>query len=920
MKSPFTKNKLISFLFIIYSTSLFTQDLSIQNNPYEKVPAEIKERKSFNRERWFHEQRMYPNNYIPEDAYQKAVEQRNQLREKQGFYLSSKIDEGVYTKPWQSIGPSPGYYSSYGNISSRITTIQYDPVNPNIIYLGAAFGGVWKSTNGGDTWTPKTDNEVSLSSGSIAIDPTNTNIIYYGTGEATYSGASYYGRGLLKSTNGGESWTSYTSGLPSSTYTSRIVIRPNNPTQLLAAMGTSGLYRSTNSGVNWTQIISGRCDDIIFSPSGDTAYTVGSGVGYRISVNGGVTFTSNASLTMGTRNHIAICKSFPNILYYANYASPNITVFKSTDAGNTFTQVSVGTNFSGSQAWYDFYMHVNPFDPNYAYVGSIDIWRTTNGGTSFQNITNGYSGGYVHVDQHNVAFHPTNSNNMMCVNDGGVWRSTDRGTNWTNLNISLTLTQFYRIATEPNNGNHVMGGTQDNGTQRTLGTLNYNLAFGGDGGEVCFHSQNSNYILGETQNNGVCRSTNNGVTWNSATTGLSGSGAWVGPLISHPRDAGVFYTARAQVFKTTDWAANWSAISSGTSGTIRELAISKSSPEIMFATSGSQIFKSTNSGTTFSNVTSGLPGRTITSVYVHPDSSDIVVITFSGFGGGHVYRSTNGGSSWQNISGNLPDSPANDVLIFPLSNQTLFFAATDVGVFVSENYGSSWIELADGLPNTVAIHLDYNRTSKEIFIGTHGRGIYKTSLLFKMNAKLLIEGRYNNVTNSMVPDTVSIYLASAYSPFTKIDSARVIFNTNGEGAVYFSKAVRDSNYYMVIKHRNSIETWSAVPQTFNSYDMTYDFTTAQNKAYGNNLVQKGSKWCIYSGELTNNYFIEYDDLMQVYNFYVLGLVNPGYYIEDVTGNGFVEYDDLVLVYYNYFTGVYSHNPLNSFLKNYVIGE
>ena len=141
-------------------------------------------------------------------------------------------------------------------------------------------------------------------------------------------------------------------------------------------MGTSGLYRSVNSGVNWTQLISGRCDDIIFSPTGDTAYTVGSGVGYRISIDGGATFTSSAALTLGTRNHIAVCKSNPSILYFAKYSGSAIQVFKSTDKGSTFSQVSVGTDFSGSQAWYDFYMHVNPFDPNYAYVGSIDVWRT----------------------------------------------------------------------------------------------------------------------------------------------------------------------------------------------------------------------------------------------------------------------------------------------------------------------------------------------------------------------------------------------------------------------------------------------------------------------------------------------------------------------------------------------------------------
>lgn len=893
MKSLLTKIKLICFQVIILSAVLYSQDLFIQDNPYDNAPDEISQRNSFKRERWFFEQRMFPNNYIPQDSYENAVGQRNQLRERQGFYINSNKNTDVTFSPWKSIGPSPGFYSSYGNISSRITTIQYDPINPNTIYLGAAFGGVWKSIDGGNTWTAKSDNEVSLASGSIAIDPANTNIIYYGTGEATYSGTSYYGRGLLKSTNGGDTWTSYTSGLPSLSYTSRIVIRPSRSSELLAAMGTSGLYRSTNSGVNWFKVISGRCDDIIFSPSGDTAYTVGSGVGYRISINGGETFTSSAALTLGTRNHIAICKRSPNILYFARYSSSAIQVYKSTDYGNTFNQVSIGTDFAGSQAWYDFYMHVNPFDPNYAYVGSIDIWRTTNGGTSFQNITNGYSGGYVHVDQHNAAFHPSNSNNMMCVNDGGVWRSTDRGTTWTNLNSSLTLTQFYRIAADPNNGDHVMGGTQDNGTQRTLGSLNYSLAFGGDGGEVCFHSQNSNYILGETQTNGVRRSTNNGSSWSGATTGLSGSGAWVGPILSHPMDAGIFYTARQQVFKTTDWGANWAAISSGTSGAILEMAISKLSPNIMYATSGSSIFKSTNSGTTYTNVTTGLPGRTITSVNVHPDSPNVVLLTCSGFGTGHIFKSTDGAASWQNISGNLPDSPANDVLILPYSNTTLYLIATDVGVFVTENWGSSWIELAAGLPNTVAIHLDYNKTTREIFLGTHGRGIFKTNLLFALNFSVLMEGFYNSSTNTMVNDTVMIYLAKSTSPFTKIDSAKVFLNSSGNGIAYFAKALRDSAYYFIVKHRNSIETWSAAAQIFNSFDLVYDFTSAQNKAYGNNLVQKGSRWCIYSGDVNQDGLVDLTDLLLVstdsFNFVI------GYTTTDVTGDNIVDLSDLALV-------------------------
>ena len=696
---------------------------------------------------------MYPYNFIPVDAYKNAIEQRDQLRTTNGFYNDNSNN-------WVSIGPTSGTYFSYGNISSRIVTIAYDPNNPNILYLGAAFGGVWKSTDGGANWTSKTDYEVSLSSGSIAIDPNNSNIIYYGTGEATYSGASYYGRGLLKSTNGGNTWTNFSADLPSLTYTSRIVIRPNHSNELLAAMGNAGLYRSTNSGINWSIVAGGRCDDVVFSPTGDTAYIVGSGTGYRISTDGGSTFTFYSVATLGTRNHLAICKSYPNILYLSVYSSSNIYVYKSTNAGYNFTQVSTGTNFNGGQAWYDFYMHVNPFDPNYAYVGSIDIWRTTNGGTSFQNITNGYSGGNVHVDQHNLAFHPTDPDKMFCANDGGIWYSTNRGTSFSNMNSSLTLTQFYRIAADPSNAAHVMGGTQDNGTQRTLGTINWTGAFGGDGGEVCFQSQNTQYILGETQNNGVRRSLNGGSSWSSATSGLSGSGAWVGPIITHPDSSDIFYTARQSVFKTTNVAASWVSISTGTAGTIRELAICKSDPSIMYATSSSRVYRSTDRGYTFTLVSSGMPNRTVTSVYAHPDSSNVALVTFSGFGAGKVYKSTNGGSSWNDISGNLPDSPTNDVLIYyPGYATSVYLVAMDVGVFMTNNYGNTWVELAQGLPNTVAIHLDYNQTANKVRIGTHGRGVYEISGLVTgiVNINNQIPKKYSlsqNYPNPFNPSTM----------------------------------------------------------------------------------------------------------------------------------------------------------------------
>ncbi len=909
--------KFILLLLILIPIGLHSQDLAIPDSPYDQADEQIKNRNAFKRERWFYEQRMYPNNFIPEDAYSKANQQRDEMRKDKGFAMNGLFDS------WVNLGPKTGFYFAYSNITSRMTTVKYDPVNPNIIYTGTAFGGVWKSTNAGNNWTAMSDNEVSLSSGSIAIDPNNTNIIYYGTGEATYSAASYYGRGLLKSIDGGNTWTNYTAGLPSLSFFSRVAIRPGNSNELIAALGNrtslgvnGGLYRSTDAGVSWSLLSSGRADDVIFSPTGDTVYAVGSGIGYLISTDGGASFSVNGALSMGTRNHIAVCKSSPNVLYYARHSSTTIVVYKSTNAGFSFSQIVVGQNFSGSQAWYDFYMHVNPFNPDIAYVGSIDVWRTTNGGaTNFTNITNGYSGGIVHVDQHNIDFHPTNPSELVCVNDGGIWKSTNNGTSWTNMNRDQVLTQFYRIASDPSNANHIMGGTQDNGTQRTLGTLNWTAAYSGDGGEVCFHTQNNNYILGETQNNGVFRSTNGGSSFSSATSGLSGSGSWVGPLLSHPDSAGIFYTARQRVFKSTNWGASWVAISAGTSGTIREMDISNNTGNVMYATSGSTIYRSTDRGYNFSNVTTGLPGNTITAVRIHPDSSNVALITYSGFGTGKIYKTTNTGATWTNITGNLPDSPMNDAVIYhPGYPTSTYFCASDVGVFVSHNYGQSWQELANGLPNTVAIHLDHHKATNKLRIGTHGRGVYELQLsnfLFA-DIKVIPEGFYNSASDRLnSKDSVRVYLRSSSSPYNLMSSSiAVIDSVTFNGNFYFEN-VTSGGYYIVMKHRNSIETWSKSGGELISQGVSYnyDFTTASSQAFGNNMIQTDNspvRFAVYSGDADGNGIVDLSDLTLIDN--DIAMFASGYLYTDMNGDQIIDLFDYSITDNNAFNTVTKITP------------
>jgi photosystem II stability/assembly factor-like uncharacterized protein len=735
------KNFLFSMILLITTSTIYSQinysDVLIENSVYSNAPEEIQQTKPFIRDRWFFEQRAYPNNFIPDNAYANAMEERDLLRQQNA--------DNMPNINWVSLGPTPGYYFSYGNISSRVVTGAYHPTDPNILYIGPANGGVWKSTDGGINWNPLTDYEASLSMGAIAIDPVNPNIVYAGTGEATYSGASWYGRGLLKSTDAGTTWTHITNGLPNSTYFSRIKIRPNHSSEILAALGSAGLYRSTNSGISWNQIVGGRCDDVVFSPTGDSAFTIGSGTGLRRSLDGGVSFSSfGTGITLGTRNHFDLCLTSPNVMYASVYQSSTVSLYKSTNNGTNWTQLTTSSNFQGldGQAWYDLYCRVNPWNPNNAYVGTIDVFRTTDG-TSFVNITNGYSGGYVHVDQHFLFFHPTDQNTFMVCNDGGIWKTTNNGNSFTNLNQNLTLTQFYRIKASPFNPDRILGGTQDNGTQQTFSTLNWAAAYGGDGGEVAFNHFNSNFIIGETQNGGLFRTTNSGSSWGQATSGINTGEnvTWVAPIIDHPTTSGTFFVARQRVYKSTNNGGSWAAVSGNVNGSssVREMAISSSNPSVMYATTGSQIFLSTDGGATWSNKTSGLPGRTITSVYVHPDDENIAVITFSGFNTNKVYKTTDQGTSWFSIHGNLPDSPVNDAFIYSddVNNPNTYFVATDIGVFLTQDNGTNWVEVPNGLPNTVILHLDYSSSNQMLRAGTHGRGVFEAFIDFAIPVELV---------------------------------------------------------------------------------------------------------------------------------------------------------------------------------------
>ena len=706
------------------------QELSM--TPLLEAPDDVRASKAFQRELWFYSQRAWPDVRIPVDAVERVAELRH-------ITPFRKPNSTRYSySPWRPIGPSPGRYGTWGNISSRIPAIAVDPNHPGRLYIGAANGGVWRSDDDGAHWTPLTDHEVSTAMGAVAVDSDNSDIIYAATGEATYSGSSYSGMGILKSTDGGQSWTWLRNGLPLGAVISRIRIRPSNHDEIITAHGNSGIYLSTDAGESWRRVYGARTDDIFYHPLDDSILIASGPGGIIRSTDAGRTWRKfGTGVPAAKRTHVDVCRQQPDVLYASTYGEPKgakVKVYKSIDGGVTWVQKGDSVNFKGNQAWYDFYIRVHPVNPDIAFVGTIEIFRTKDGGDTWKEISRGYSGGPVHVDQHFLEFHPVKPNTIYVSNDGGIYASSNLGDSWRNLNRGLTLTQFYRIAADPQDPDHVLGGTQDNGTQQTYGDVTWGAAFGGDGGEVAFSRGDSKLILGETQNGGLMRSTDGGFIWKAARSGFTKGerAAWVAPIIPSPAGGSKFYHGRVSLYVTNNAGQLWKNVADSVFGknVITQIAVS-GDEAFWYVVNNRTVKLSVDEGQTWTLISQGLPNRTITSIYTHPDSGKVVFVTLSGFGGEKVWRTGYKGTGWFSVSGNLPEVPANDIVLDPDDPDRHWYVATDVGVFVTENAGETWAELSTGLPNTVVQHLDYNKNGKLLRAGTHGRGVWEMAVLVR---------------------------------------------------------------------------------------------------------------------------------------------------------------------------------------------
>lgn len=749
--------------------------------------------------------RTFPTGNIPDGAVQ-----WREWQEYQNTH-AAQFEKNAAGPAWQQVGTN--VVPSLGGGAGRVNVVRLAPNNTNIIYIGTAGGGVWKSTNGGSSWTTTTDKYPVTSIADIAIDATNPNNLYVATGD----GAGYevsddfwggvYTAGILRSTDAGATWSQVARELPQAmrTIIQRLIIHPSNPNVLLAAT-RQGIYRTTNGGGVWKKVLNNHCYDMEWNTANsNTVYAGGEGIVYK-STDAGATWNSIKTGLGSGRMSLEVSASSAQVIY----ALTGSSFQRTTDGGTTWTARSYPSG-AGFYGYYDLVLSCADANTDYLVAGGLNTVKSTNGGSSWtlvDNWSNYTAPNYVHADKHAAMFYPGSTTNILLGTDGGIFKTTNGGTNWGDLSNGLMIAQIYRLGTTPQNVNLITSGWQDNGCNKWDGT-NWTRIFGADGMETAIDYTNQNTIYEAYQYGALQRSFNGGTSW---TYIAPGGGDWITPFVIDPVvNTRLYYGGFGTLYKTENQGSSWSAVSGLNWGGYGEsIAIAPSNNNIVYSASFGKIFKTNMATNTSTDITAGLPvtKASINYIAVSGANSNHVWVALSGYSSHEkVYRTTNGGSSWTNVSGSVPNLPVNTIVYQNNSSSDRVFIGTDIGVYYTDNTLTDWQPYGNNLPNVMVHELEINYTNNKLVAATYGRGIWRVDIpatepqpITKNNSSELDAKIFPNPTTGIVNVQVQNAKADVLLSVYKLTGEKVAsyhYNANAAKAIKIDLANQPFGNYII---------------------------------------------------------------------------------------------------------------------------
>jgi hypothetical protein len=711
------------------------------------------------------------------------AQQYGEQNRNDNFSPGNQTRAAIANVTWTERGPN--------NVGGRTRAIMVDPndATKKTVWTAGVGGGLWKTTDitvASPTWVASNDFFSNIAITTLAYDPSSTQTMYFGTGEGNYNSDAQRGLGIWKSTNGGTTWTQLASTNNSTYYyIQKIVVYPGNSHVFAATR--SGLYKSKDGGTTWTKVLgngtsggsSDRIADIGIASDGAVWASTGmfttDGV-YRAASSG---LTTGDVGTWSKKNTgangfpttgfywttLALAPSDGNTAYVVteDAASGGLyNIYKTTNAGTSWTTLTkpawhdqsacgtTTTDMSRGQAWYDLSAAVDPNNANTVYVGGVDLMKSTDGGTTWTQISNwaGSCFQYVHADQHIILFESGSSSVIYFGNDGGIYRTTT-GTNATptisGKNSGYDVTQYYACALHPTSGtNYILAGAQDNGSHKltSAGLGAGTTATGGDGCFCHIDQDTPAYQWTSYVYNNYYRSTNSGGAWTGVFIS-SNNGSFVNPT-DYDNTGNVMYCcwdAGYYMRWTNPQTGNTTAnvqVTAFSTGKITHVSCSQNTTgRVFFGLSNGRVVRVDNANTVGSPAAGTLVGTpngsgSVSCIAIENGNDNHILVTYSNYGITSVYESTNalsGTPTFTNVEGNLPDMPVRWALFNPLNNRQAMLA-TEAGVWSTDlinGASTAWGSTNTGLAN-VSVHMLQTRTSDNAVIAaTHGRGIYSSS-------------------------------------------------------------------------------------------------------------------------------------------------------------------------------------------------
>ncbi|MES2515001.1 MAG: T9SS type A sorting domain-containing protein [Bacteroidota bacterium] len=767
--------------------ALTFNELKTQFNDFKKNTDLTRQKNWKNYKRWEYEMEFHTNTKGEPagfDEYINATIDMANFKQQQIQNSASAV--------WAPFGPYSTPINQTGYMENgigRINCIAFHPTNPNTFFVGVAQGGVWKTTNNGNTWTPLTDNLPITRVSDIAINPTNPNEMYISLCDFEYIGVSlhlngrkrhtHYGLGIYKTLDGGLTWapTGLTYNLThgDASLIRKILINPANTNDLVAC-GVTGMYKSLNGGATWTKKLDSLFWDmhqdpvnpnIIYAATGWVMTSNIGNAGVYKSTDFGNTWTMlNTGMPLTgdiQRVKLAIAPSNPNFIYAmcVDIFGGLYGIYESSDAGTNWTLINPAESVldggqgstGGGQGNYDLGLLVDFLDPYTLYVGGVNMWASYDGANSFLPVSHWTTqyGPTLHGDIHNISRHPLTGNYFVC-SDGGVyqtsamiadsWSTTAWPTVWTSMN-TMQISSFYRLSSSKNSTGQLIAGAQDNASMY-YNAGGWSTIFGGDGMDNCLFPTSTTDVFGSSQYGNFYYSNSNGMGgFNPNTNPNFEQAEWVTPVVANHNLPGVMYIGNENVMKSMDYGNTWMPLATivsntltGQSSEISALAVSNSNSQVIYAARrvryengvNGVIIKTTNDGASFTNVTNNLPDSLYyTGIEINASNANMVYVCMAGFTAtDKVYITTNGGTSWQNITYNLPNLPVNCIKQIPGTNDLI--VATDIGVYTLVSGASTWVNNSFGLPNVIVSDIEFNPALNKVYISTFGRGIWETSI------------------------------------------------------------------------------------------------------------------------------------------------------------------------------------------------